>query len=153
MEMSGQLHAPAALRPRETAPRTHCIGGCVGPRAGLDVMETWKISGPCRESNPDFSAVQPVAIPTAVSLCTVHRFSEKLWSSSSAPYKVEILLDSYERNLHFLNSPGVNTEYQISLKSVRQFRTWKLQSERMEKRHVPDTRSFYILCKKSKQNR
>jgi len=28
MEVSGQLHAPA--------PGTHWIGGCVGPRAGLD---------------------------------------------------------------------------------------------------------------------
>jgi hypothetical protein len=33
---------------------THCIGGCVGPRACLDVMERRKIF-PCRESNPDHS--------------------------------------------------------------------------------------------------
>jgi hypothetical protein len=31
MEVSGQLHAPAAL-PRETAPGTHWIGGWVGPQ-------------------------------------------------------------------------------------------------------------------------
>ena len=31
----GQLHAPAALYPRERTD-THCTGGWVGPRAGLD---------------------------------------------------------------------------------------------------------------------
>jgi len=31
----GQRHAPAALYPRER-PGTHCTGGCVGSRAGLD---------------------------------------------------------------------------------------------------------------------
>jgi len=31
----GQCHAPAALYPRER-PGTHCTGGWVGPRAGLD---------------------------------------------------------------------------------------------------------------------
>jgi hypothetical protein len=30
MQVSGQLHAPAAL-PREPAPGTHCIGCWVGP--------------------------------------------------------------------------------------------------------------------------
>jgi hypothetical protein len=41
MDVSGQLHAPG----------THCIGGWVGPTAGLDAMEKIK-SYPCRESNP-----------------------------------------------------------------------------------------------------
>ena len=33
--MSGQQYAPAALYPRER-PGTHCTGGWVGHRAGLD---------------------------------------------------------------------------------------------------------------------
>jgi len=33
--MRGQRHAPAALYPRERA-GTHCTGGWLGPRAGLD---------------------------------------------------------------------------------------------------------------------
>jgi hypothetical protein len=33
--LGGQLHAPTALPPAKT-PSTHCIGGWVGPRAGLD---------------------------------------------------------------------------------------------------------------------
>ena len=40
--MSGQQHAPAALYPQER-PGTHCTGGWVGPRAGLDGR---KISSP-----------------------------------------------------------------------------------------------------------
>jgi hypothetical protein len=35
MRVGGQLHAPAALPPGKR-PGTYCIGGWVGPRAGLD---------------------------------------------------------------------------------------------------------------------
>jgi hypothetical protein len=55
MQVSGQLHAPAALPPRETAPGTHWIGGWVGHRAVLDAPS------PRRESNPRTPIVQPVA--------------------------------------------------------------------------------------------
>jgi hypothetical protein len=60
MEVSGQLHAPAALPP-EKQPPVPIIRGWVGPRAGLDVTEKIEISCPCRESNPDSWVVQPVA--------------------------------------------------------------------------------------------
>jgi hypothetical protein len=51
--MSGQFHAPAALPPGETALDTYRIGGCRGPRTGLDDVKRRKISDP--------SAVRPVA--------------------------------------------------------------------------------------------
>jgi hypothetical protein len=35
MKVGGQRHAPTALPPGKR-PGTHFIGGCVGPRAGLD---------------------------------------------------------------------------------------------------------------------
>ena len=35
MEVSGQPHAPTALPPGNNG-GTHCIGGWMGPRAGLD---------------------------------------------------------------------------------------------------------------------
>jgi hypothetical protein len=38
MDVSGQLHAPAALHPGERVPGIHWIGGWVGPRAGLDAV-------------------------------------------------------------------------------------------------------------------
>jgi hypothetical protein len=59
MEVSGQLHAPAALPP-ERDPGTHWIGGWVGPRAVLDAVVKKKIPGPRRESNPTTLLVQPV---------------------------------------------------------------------------------------------
>jgi hypothetical protein len=42
MEVSDQLHPPAALPPEEIGPGTHWIGGWAGPRAGLDVVEKRK---------------------------------------------------------------------------------------------------------------
>jgi hypothetical protein len=50
MEVSGQLHAPAALPPRETAPGTHYTGSWVGLRACLDDVEK---SWPYQDSNSD----------------------------------------------------------------------------------------------------
>jgi hypothetical protein len=38
MEVSGQLHVPSALLPRERAPGIHWIGGWVGPRAVMDAL-------------------------------------------------------------------------------------------------------------------
>jgi hypothetical protein len=38
MELSGQLHATAALPPGERAAVTHWIGGRMSPRAGLDTV-------------------------------------------------------------------------------------------------------------------
>jgi hypothetical protein len=39
--------------PRESTPGTHCTGGWVGPRAGLDAGARRKTLCPCRGSNPD----------------------------------------------------------------------------------------------------
>jgi hypothetical protein len=49
--VSGQHHAPAALYPGERAPGTHCTGGWVGPRVGLDAEVRGKILCLCRGSN------------------------------------------------------------------------------------------------------
>jgi hypothetical protein len=38
--------------PGQIAPAIHLIGGWMGPRAGLDLVEKRKISCPCLESNP-----------------------------------------------------------------------------------------------------
>jgi hypothetical protein len=52
MEVGGQLHAPAALPPGKR-PGTHCTGGWVGPRAGLDGC------GKCRPHRDFFCPVFP----------------------------------------------------------------------------------------------
>jgi hypothetical protein len=41
------------------SPGTHCVGGWVGPRAGLDAVEQRNISCFCRESNPGRPARSP----------------------------------------------------------------------------------------------
>jgi hypothetical protein len=41
--VNGQRHASAALNPRERTPDTHCTGGWVGLRAGLDTEARGKI--------------------------------------------------------------------------------------------------------------
>jgi hypothetical protein len=51
---------PCRFTPGKGASSTHCIGGWVGPRAGMNVMEKRNISCPCREENKDPSAVHPV---------------------------------------------------------------------------------------------
>jgi hypothetical protein len=58
MEVSGQIHAPAAL-PRGKISGTHCIGDYMGPRAYLDVVKQRKIHFPCPESNPGRRACSP----------------------------------------------------------------------------------------------
>jgi hypothetical protein len=52
VEVSGQLHAPVAVYPRERTPCAHWVGGWVGPRAGLDTEARGKILCLCRGSNP-----------------------------------------------------------------------------------------------------
>jgi hypothetical protein len=49
-----------AFTPGERTSGTHCTGGWVGPRAGLDTEDRGKILCPCRVSNPDRPVVQPV---------------------------------------------------------------------------------------------
>jgi hypothetical protein len=51
---------PGCALPRGKDPGTHCTGGWVGPRAGLDTEDRGKILCPRRESNPDRPVVQPV---------------------------------------------------------------------------------------------
>jgi hypothetical protein len=73
-EVSGQLHAPAALPPGEKAPGTHCIWGWVASRAGLEDVE--KILD-YRDPDSDPSVVQPIAsntdyaIPTPIIIVVV----------------------------------------------------------------------------------
>jgi hypothetical protein len=61
VEVWVQVSVSGRFTSRERAPNTHCIGRWVGPRASLDSVEGRKIVPPCQGSNPDPSAVQPVA--------------------------------------------------------------------------------------------
>jgi hypothetical protein len=61
MEVSGQLHAPAALLPGKEHLIHILIGGWVGPRTVLDAVVKRKIPSPRQESNPRTPIVQLVA--------------------------------------------------------------------------------------------
>jgi hypothetical protein len=61
MGVSGQRHAPAAFQPRGKDPGTHCTGGWVGPRAGLNTEARGKSLCLCQGSNLDRPVVHPVA--------------------------------------------------------------------------------------------
>jgi hypothetical protein len=52
MEVSGHLHAPAALPPWKEPP-------VLGPKAGLDAVEKRKIFLPCRKSKPSRPSHSP----------------------------------------------------------------------------------------------
>jgi hypothetical protein len=53
MGVGGQRHAPAALPPGKR-PGTHCIGGWVGPRVGLDGCSPFEYL----KSNPKLNSVK-----------------------------------------------------------------------------------------------
>jgi hypothetical protein len=55
MELSGRLHAPAALLPG-TNIGTRLMGGWVGPRNCVDIFRKEKVSCLCRDSNPGLSS-------------------------------------------------------------------------------------------------
>jgi hypothetical protein len=57
---------PCCFIPRKSAPNSHCIGGWVGLRAGLEAVKR-KIFCPCQELNPELWAIQPVVILTELS--------------------------------------------------------------------------------------
>jgi hypothetical protein len=85
MEVSGRLHAPAALPPGKEPPVTHLIGSWEGRRAGLDTVVKRKLPIPCRDSNPQI--IQPVAhrYITELSRLGVNKEKRKNISQNSQP--------------------------------------------------------------------
>ena len=68
MELSGRLHASAALLPGRNL-GTRWMGGWVGHRGGVNVFKEDKVSCPCRDSNPGLSSallLGPVIIITVI---------------------------------------------------------------------------------------
>jgi hypothetical protein len=52
MEVSGQIHVPAALLAEDTASGTHCIGGWVSLRTGVDDVKYRRVCCPPPEIEP-----------------------------------------------------------------------------------------------------
>ena len=70
MGVGGQRHAPAALPPGKR-PGTHCTGGWVGPRTGLDGCEKFCLHP---DSIPGPSSQWRVAMPTELSWLTCREY-------------------------------------------------------------------------------
>jgi hypothetical protein len=62
MEVSGQLHTPAALALQKEPTGIHCITDWVGPRASLTTMKKINIYFLSLESNPESSVVHLVLL-------------------------------------------------------------------------------------------
>jgi len=67
MRGNGQFLNATAL-----PPNTHCIGGWVGPRAGLDIVEKRKFLGPAETRTPDCPSRSLVTILTKLSWLLVY---------------------------------------------------------------------------------
>ena len=91
----GQRHAPTPPYPRER-PGTHCTGGWVGFRAGLDRCGK---SRPHRDSIPAPSGPQTVAIPTTLPGCH-NMYHHELFinkkSSFAASQSTELPKESFQ---------------------------------------------------------
>jgi hypothetical protein len=85
--------------PGERAPGTHCIGGWVGPRAGLDAEVRGKVLCLCRGSNP----------------CHPVRSQTLYWLSYRAPKAVEIPSKNYSI---FINLFLVNVHHHLFCRFV-----------------------------------
>jgi hypothetical protein len=70
--------------PRERTPGTHCTGGWVGPRAGLDTEARGKIFCPCRGSNPG----RPVRSQTLYCLSYKQTIPAFTWKDWEKPRKI-----------------------------------------------------------------
>jgi hypothetical protein len=57
MEVSGKLHTPVRFTPKERALGSHWIGGCVGPRAGLDAVVKRKILSEIAKYKRDYRII------------------------------------------------------------------------------------------------
>jgi hypothetical protein len=57
MEVSGQLHVPAALPPREQPQVTHWIERCASPTAGLDAWSSEALLAPTGNRTPGVQLV------------------------------------------------------------------------------------------------
>jgi hypothetical protein len=100
--VSGQRHAPAVLYPRaKDPPGTHCTGGWVGLRAGLDTEDRGKILCPCRGSNPDRPVVQPV----------VRHYTD--WVNPAYAYRGQILTYTVKSLLEVLCETGSSPSPQV----------------------------------------
>jgi hypothetical protein len=79
--MGGQRYAPDALYPRGMDPGTHCTGGWVGPRAGLDTEVRGKILSPLPGIEPRSPSLQSGTILTELAQLLFKQRQESMTTS------------------------------------------------------------------------
>jgi hypothetical protein len=119
--MSGLCHAPTALFPRQKTPGTHCTGGWVGLRAGLDTEGIGKILCLCWDQTPvvqsvvrdytDWANPAPVMIQYYVCVVThvvAHCFSIQVCQLSryTVYFLYAVLLKAKAVPLHAMKALG-----------------------------------------------
>jgi len=95
---------PDRFMPRERASGTDWIGGSVGPRAGLDILENRNIS--CQGQHPDHPAHRLVAIPSEPSQFTTLLYMDTTFISSTERFWREKKIYIY---IYIYTGSGRNT--------------------------------------------
>lgn len=99
MELSGQLHAPAAFARGKELPDTHWAAGRVIPRTVLDIWEKRKISSPAGIQTPNHPACSPVTIPTTLPHLLNYTLSQFKTIHIPIAQRPNLLVSSYVRSL------------------------------------------------------
>jgi hypothetical protein len=103
---------PCRFTPGEITPCNHCIGGWVGPKAGLDAVKKRKI---LPLLGIETLAVQPVAIPTELSwLKVIQTFQKIFWTLIDAVTSFDTCTDPPPPCVYTADSTGVNKYWLIS---------------------------------------
>ena len=96
--MSGELQAPAALSPGKD-PGTHCTGGCVGPRAGLDGLEKRNSLFSTEIRTPEVTAHSLVNVPTTLTRFIKSDLAERIGEPLSGDCPNRLHIRYYNRGI------------------------------------------------------
>jgi hypothetical protein len=147
--VSGQQHVPAALYPGDR-PSTHCTGGWVGSRVGLD---GWKISPPSGIRSPDRPArsqsLYPISYPAHCMIKCLDNFpftvrleASITWLNGKVLGQLGIYNDT--RSLYHLASRRETRRYLITGK-------YTLKTKVQSRNEIRNTRpALYIVKHRTK---
>jgi hypothetical protein len=127
--------------PGERTPGTHCTGGWVGPRAGLDTEVRGKILCPCRGSNRDRPArsqtLYCLSYPVSPFLFTTH-FNIIIRSTArSSNCSSSFILTFYEHCSSFLHVTRSNLHLLTPIVFGKEHKLWSFT--------IRNFLSFYVI--------
>ena len=122
MGVSGQHHALVAVTQGKRA-GTHCVGGRLGPRAGLDGCRK---SRPHRDSIPRLSSLQRVTIYIG---CPTRYRTQHFFNNFTTNEDIATTTDTHYRHIPVHFSHNERTPVQISLQCLHWCRNARFGSE------------------------